>query len=713
MTVSIDIDLNAKGIADEIVTIRGALETLDETSEDIDLSGKIDVDGLTGDLGQVVKKLKNVEDQIGNLESRIKNVSENIDMDDITVTHKTESDSADGSTGSGDSTGGDPPWSRERHRDSLGKLFGKEFSQVIGSDSLSKWKHDGAPWANASVGLTDSEKAGIHPKAVRGRFGMGLESLDQSRIRQSELSPEEIAEMATLPDRSDSEAGRETGLKEFSDSEILDIIASRRGVDRDKMGVQGRNITYDSDEFGFESLESFLDRRNNLSAEEIDSQASARNKPDLEADTPHNRFKRTRFGKSLNKAENVSDLMDNVRSSQGRLTRVFKKAFPSMGKYMQLLAALIPIAVSLGSQLLGVAAAMGAVGVAGASIIGLGLLGHGDNMASSFAQAKKEIQDLKREMFDSVQPLAQTFAPIQARMFDALPGGMSGIFDEMQGLAGFEGLLFDLGGSAASGIERFFRIINENRGIISELTEEMGGMLGTGLLNFFEWLIQNAAENKQLMLDTIASLKSLAVAGFNIAMVVTKIVAAFRPLFAILAKIAKVLNNRFIIGFLSFIAVAATVLIITSKVIFALYGMGSAIMRVVGLLQFLGSGSILAGIKMAFTLIISYTQVAIAEMTALQVAALGAAAAIAATGIGAALVLGGGAAYQAMKPDVPSGSGSGYGGSGGGSRVYNDNRSYEINQRGTQDYAEQKRMEKTIRDVNESNDAQELPPLDN
>jgi hypothetical protein len=712
MTVSIDIDLNAKGIADEIVTIRGALETLDETSEDIDLSGKIDVDGLTGDLGQVVKKLKNVEDQIGNLESRIKNVSENIDMDDITVTHKTESDSADGSTGSGDSTGGDPPWSRERHRDSLGKLFGKEFSQVIGSDSLSKWKHDGAPWANASVGLTDSEKAGIHPKAVRGRFGMGLESLDQSRIRQSELSPEEIAEMATLPDRSDSEAGRETGLKEFSDSEILDIIASRRGVDRDKMGVQGRNITYDSDEFGFESLESFLDRRNSLTAEEVESQASARNKPSLKADTARNRFKRTRFGKSLNKVENFTDLLDNIRSSQSQLTKTFKKAFPSMGKYMQLLAALIPIAVSLGSQLLGVAAAMGAVGVAGASIVGLGLLGHGDNMASSFAQAKQEIQDLKREMFDEVQPLAQTFAPIQARMFDALPGGMSGIFDEMEGLSNFEGLLFDLGGSAASGIERFFRIINENRGIISELTEEMGGMLGTGLLNFFEWLIQNAAENKQLMLETIAALKSLAVAGFNIAMVVTKIVTAFTPFFNVLAGIAKVLNNGVIVGFLSFIAVGAVVLSISSSIIMSMWGMATSIGAVVSGLAFLGKGSILAGIAVFFSELLIYTEAAIAHFMALGAAAKFATAAIAATGVGAALVLGGMAVNHAMSgPQMPES--GGYGSSGGGSRVYNDNRSYEINQRGTQDYAEQKRMEKTIRDVNESNDAQQLPPLDN
>lgn len=718
MTVNIDIDLNASGVADEIGAIKTALETLDKTSEDVDLGGKIDVDGLTGDLGQVVKKLKNVEKQIGNLESRIKNVSENIDIDDVKVTHKTESDTADGSTGSGDSTGGDPPGSdgfdygSKKHRNRLSDLFGADINQMMDPELFNLLKQDGASWAEGTtIGLTDREKRGFTPKMMRGRFGFGLESVAQRDLRTDLLSEEEINDaIKSLPERSNSEKGQR---REISQSEILDVIASRRGIDRDKMGVRGRNITYDSDEFGFESLQSFLERRKALSAEEISDQAKARNDPLSLRSTPHSRFLQTSIGKRLNEADGLPDLMDDIRHSQGRLTKTFKKAFPSMGKYMQLLAALIPIAVTLGSQLLGVAAAMGAVGIAGASILGLGLLGHGDNMADSFAQAKEEIGDLKRELFTAVQPLAQSFAPIQSRMFDAIPSGMSGIFDEMEGLKQFEGLLFDLGDSAASGIERFFRIINSNSGIISDLTKEMGGMIGTGLLNFFEWLIVNAAENKQLMLDTIAALKSLVVAGFNVAMIVTKIVAAFRPLFSVLASIADALNNRFIIGLLSFIAIASVILIITSKVIFSLYGMATAVSFLIGRLQFLGSGSIIAGIKMVFSLIISYTKVAIAQMTALQLAALGAAAAIAATGIGAALLVGGGAAMSAISGggSATAGGGSNRGYSGGGN-TYNDNRQFTVNNNGNGDYATQKRMEDTVRDVQESDSAQEIPDIE-
>jgi len=62
-------------------------------------------------------------------------------------------------------------------------------------------------------------------------------------------------------------------------------------------------------------------------------------------------------------------------------TKKVRKAIPSMSVFYNLLAALIPILIVAGTQALGVAAAMGAVAVAGASIIGLGLIGHGDDMA--------------------------------------------------------------------------------------------------------------------------------------------------------------------------------------------------------------------------------------------------------------------------------------------------------------------------------------------
>jgi hypothetical protein len=87
----------------------------------------------------------------------------------------------------------------------------------------------------------------------------------------------------------------------------------------------------------------------------------------------------------------------------------------------------------------------------------------------------------------------------------------------------------------------------------------------------------------------------------------------------------------------------------------------------------------------------------------------GVAAALAATGIGAIVVGAGMAAGSAIDSMGPSG-GPGMGG-GGGSQVYNDNRTFQINQSGDGDYASQKSMEDTVKRVGETNESQSLPPV--
>jgi hypothetical protein len=64
--------------------------------------------------------------------------------------------------------------------------------------------------------------------------------------------------------------------------------------------------------------------------------------------------------------------------------------------------------------------------------------------------------------------------------------------------------------------------------------------------------------------------------------------------------------------------------------------------------------------------------------------------------------------------DIPTGprEGGGSGPGSGGQMVYNDNRSYEINNGGGDDYASQKKMEDTVTQVNETNSAQSLPPVE-
>lgn len=424
-------------------------------------------------------------------------------------------------------------------------------------------------------------------------------------------------------------------------------------------------------------------------------------------------LKDTNIGKKLDNIDDLGDAFDGLGDAQSGLKTKLRNLFPTMGKYMQLLAALIPVAVALGTQLLGVAAAMGAVGAAGAGIIGLGLLGHADSLQGSMAQAKQQVKDLKKEMFDVAQPVMQQFAPIQARAFDALPEGMGGITEEMEGLADYEGTLFELGGALAGGFEEFFSIINDNRQAISNLTSTFGGIIGSGLLKFFEWLIQTASQNEQLIHDLSASLISLAETAYNLSMAIGRIVAAFQGVFTVLSVLTSFLNNKYVVGLLSSIAVMATMAFMFMKVSLMAWGLVSAVSSLVTFLSILGGGSMLAGIMAVFSEMVLWIQAAIAHFTALELAALSAAGAIAATGIGAIVVAGGMAAAETMTPDVPSGGAGGVGGMGGGGKtVYNDNRKYTINNGGGDDYASRKATEDTIARVNETETAQDLPSVE-
>lgn len=394
--------------------------------------------------------------------------------------------------------------------------------------------------------------------------------------------------------------------------------------------------------------------------------------------------------------------LHTLNNGFSKIGKTLKKLSPSMGQYMQLLAALIPMLATFAVQALGVAAALGAVGVAGAALIGMGLLGHGETMAGSFAEAKERLQDLKREMFEVAQPTMQQFAPIQERAFNAIPGGMRGIFTEMQGLTAYEDTLFNLGGALAGGMERAFEIIVNNEAAISQLATRFGGIIGSGLLEFFSWLIKNASESQGLFLRLGKSFVSFAKVAFEVAEAVSKVVVMFRPLFRVMAFVAGILNNDFILGFLTIIAVFGAFTLVAFKVSFALWAVATALSAV-------GSGGVIGTIVGGIALITGKLYGLIVAAWQAN-AALGVLAGLATAGlaVGAAAVSYG--AIKQMTPDVAKGSGAGAGaGAGGAGTVYNDNRSYEINTGGGDDYASQKRTEGVVKKVNETTAATNPP----
>jgi len=460
----------------------------------------------------------------------------------------------------------------------------------------------------------------------------------------------------------------------------------------------GRDIIVKTDKLGTVSLERAI--RAKKSETDIDATNDVPI-PDKDSD----RFSFRRGSISSEVIEETFDSFDAFGSKLRRLK-------PTMGKYMQLLAALIPIVAALGTQFLGVAAAMGSVAVAGGAIMGLGLLGHGESMADSFAQAKEQIRSLKEELFQVAQPTMQQFAPIQSRMFDAIPERLDGVFEEIEGLTVYEDTLFELGSALAGGMEESVDIIVENEQAISQLTTRFGGLIGSGLLDFFEWLIQAASENQQLIINLGSSLLSLAAIAYNLSMAISRIVSAFRPLFEIIATVTGFLNNKFIVGLLVAVTVFGTLILTTWKLTTALYAALTA-------LASFGSGGIISSIAGGIAFLVGKLWGLITSLWSAVFASEALITTLSALTLGAFAVgsiAAGVWAADRMSRSGPSG-GNGRvsgmsGGVGGSTTVYNDNRSYEINNHGGNDYASQKAMEDTVRRVGETEDAQSLPPVE-
>jgi hypothetical protein len=361
-----------------------------------------------------------------------------------------------------------------------------------------------------------------------------------------------------------------------------------------------------------------------------------------------------------------------------------------MGKYMQLLAALIPVAIGLGTQLLGVAAAMGSVAVAGGALIGLGMIGHADSLTGSIAEAKQELQQFKLELFEEISPTAQTFAPIQSRAFDAIPAAVGDIVDQAEGLTAFEETIFNMGGDLAGGIEEAISLMIEYESTISSVSQNFSGLIGGGLLKFFEFLLNTISQNQALLVNVGRQMVKLAVVAFNLAMAITRIVGALGPMFNILVFISELLNSQLIVNLLTMIAY----LFILGKAAGLVYALASGFM------------TLTVGVADAALAMFGYemsTWGAVAATMAL-VGAIGL------LTLGAATVIGGAVTGSVMQQQPGADfSGGGAGPGSGTTTVYNDNRSYQINSGGSDDYASQKRMEGVVKKVNETTEATNPP----
>jgi hypothetical protein len=412
------------------------------------------------------------------------------------------------------------------------------------------------------------------------------------------------------------------------------------------------------------------------------------------------------FGKRA--AKNFSgmpSILRRVNNGFGRMGNRLRRLKPNMRTIWNFIALLLPLFVAFGTQALGVAAALGAVGAAGAGLIGLGLMGHAENMGDAMEQAKQQIQDFKKEVFQVFQPAMEQFAPIQARFFDWAPDQMTPINQALQGLTRFEDTVFRAFKGASQWVGEFIEMLTANEEAISQLALRFGSILGSNIIGFFEWLIREAQQNQEMLIQLGHALKQIGIIIYNVSKAIARIVTVFTPLFDIFAAISRLLNNRVILAIVTFLTTVLGLIYVVTALTLKIFFFVQSVKLAAAILASLGGGGgLLASVAAGLGVVKSYaiaTTLAFLEMaSAAQIAA----AAIAATGVGALLVGGGVLAAKKVTSGIGTGgSGSGLGGSAPGGRgqqvVYNDNREFKINNQGEADRSTEQRLKDTIKNV--------------
>ena len=405
--------------------------------------------------------------------------------------------------------------------------------------------------------------------------------------------------------------------------------------------------------------------------------------------------------------------MKAVVSSLGGATTQLKNLVPSMGTWYKLIAALIPALGAFAVNALGVAAALGSVAVAGAAVVGLGLVGQGDDMASAWDNAQETLGEFKENLFEVFQPVAQLFSMTSERFFDFAPNAMEPIAESMKDLLSFEDSFFSMFEGAARWVSEFIDVIAGNEKIIEGLASTFGSIIGTNILQFFEWLLQETAENADMLIQLGGILKMVATILYNVFIVVSHLMIVFKPLFELLTGISEVFNGPLMTGLLTFITIAG----IAAYTTWGLYG------ALLSLGKWIASGGIssafatLSGVLSSFSL--SSIKATLASLTLSK--AIATLVSVASLGVGIGLAAWAAKQAHDIKKQADdlsqqgtgnygSGPGSGGPGSGyGGGNTYQTKNEYNVQVNGDADES----TVKSVEDVLTRHSERDVPSVGN
>lgn len=224
---------------------------------------------------------------------------------------------------------------------------------------------------------------------------------------------------------------------------------------------------------------------------------------------------------------------DSISGMNSALNSIAWSILPTnMYKWYSILAMLLPLIIAMAVQLAGVATAMLSVVGAGAAMMGIGLLGFGENMAESMEMARRELRQFKRDMFGAFQPVAQEFAPITQEVMNTLSFRIQsgGLVDALSGLKQFEDTFQRAIDGIIGWLGRAINTMVQFEPILSQMAMRFGQIAGNRIISFLSWLTEEAYMNQEAFISFAGALADALHGLYNIIMVAAKLVAVFSPI---------------------------------------------------------------------------------------------------------------------------------------------------------------------------------------
>lgn len=234
---------------------------------------------------------------------------------------------------------------------------------------------------------------------------------------------------------------------------------------------------------------------------------------------------------------------------------------PNIMMIWNALAALIPIMVSLGAAAIGLAGGLIAVATAGAAVLGLGLLGWGENFQQSMQEIQKRARALGRQLFDVLQPVADVAQPVMQDWLEGAPRQVQKLVGPLSDLIeAFDDPLGRMGGGVVDWLAAVVERMTSMRDIIVQITSRFGRVAGNFLIEFMTNMVEFAYRNQTQLIEMARALRLLLRLLLKFSIFIVRVLAPLKTLLEVVAPIADLFLNRWVAGLVA--AATSTILLV-------------------------------------------------------------------------------------------------------------------------------------------------------